>query len=170
MNLTRLFSYVLSIGCIFVVVGCGKKQVRQTPLQKSQSVYTATLNHYYQEIEMLKNEAHLKKENVTEQIIESMCSKSHKNSQGAPLHSACERIKQDVEELRFQVKKLSKNKKMSPLEVADAKQLIQQINNLTDRLYDIRLVLSSNKEYREETRYLNQLGAQASPLIFLRLV
>ena len=165
MNFTRLFSGTIAFLGFFLIVGCGKQGVHQTPLQKAQSVYDVALNRYYLELEILKNEAHLNREKVVEQIIESMCSKCYKQGHGALLHRGYDLITGDIDALRVQVKKLSKNKKLQPLGVQEATKLIQQINNLTDRLQDIRLILTSNKEFREETRYLNQLNAQAAPIV-----
>jgi hypothetical protein len=161
----KRFNRVLPVLLLSVALlsGCKKKitpvQQKQQAITTSNDFYNTFSSKYQKELGYLSSGK--KKSHINRKIIEYVANKKYESSftdflfprlkaEYIPVHTYLTNLDQDIKKLEMQEKHLSKIG-----DFKEAQDLKSKIKNLTIDLFEIKLILSKSRDFREESRYLN---------------
>jgi len=143
--------------------GCKKKitpvQQKQQAITTSNDFYNTFSSKYQKELGYLSSGK--KKSHINRKIIEYVVNKKYESSftdflfprlkpEYLPVHTYLTGLDKDIKKLEIQERRVSKISKF-----AESEDVRSKIKNLSIDLFEIKLILSKSRDFREEARYLN---------------
>lgn len=166
--------FLLLVGLANFFAGCGKQMTKQQKSEKflyeSQMAYDVTLCSFKKELEIVKSNEQsgnkLSKLEITDMLADSICTQKQKQSTfdwfmgndtqlHIPLHRYSNKIEHNIAFLKYYCAKL-KRKSFDEQQLLQATVLMDSIQALIDDLYFLDKLITSNREFRDEKRYLSQ--------------
>jgi hypothetical protein len=167
--------FLAFVALVFSFAGCGKQVSKEEKRTKFLNKVTADydrIHHYYQqETSMVSSITHENQIDADkrEAIINCVASKRYKKSawdalvedpfHNAPLHKYKQYLGNDIATLKYDCRRLQKY--IPDLEIEG---MVGKLQVLINELYFIDTIVMSDREYRDESRYLsmrqNSFGAQ----------
>lgn len=157
-----VLTVLLSI--VVLLSSCQKKitdmhQQKQHVFTTSNDFYNTFSSKYQKELGYLSSGK--KKSRINRKIIEYVANKKYESSftdflfprlkaEYIPVHTYLTHLDKDIKKLETQEKCLSKNNVSG-----SSQDLRTKIKNLSIDLFEIKLILSKSRDFREESRYLN---------------